>query len=198
MQRHFRWLLAAILSVILLATLRSASAMAASASETSYTNTVTSKMSESLLPLCHAGIDGLIYIVGGNRYQCGCVKVVANQPCAWVWRNLDAVEYTLLQLDPGMLITNGPKAKLYFQPDGNLVVYDEFGRARWSSHTVSRGNKTLFQSDGNFVVYDGSGHPTWTSNTCCWSGNKLDIQTDGNVVIYNPFFFPLWSTNTNH
>lgn len=95
MQRHFRWLLAAILSVTLLATLGSASAMAASASETSYSNTVTSKMSESLLPLCHAGINGLIYIVGGNRYQCGCVKVVANQPCAWVWRNLDAVEYNL-------------------------------------------------------------------------------------------------------
>jgi len=115
-----------------------------------------------------------------------------------VWRNLDAVPYTLLEMDQGVLITNGPKAKLYFQPDNNLVVYDEFGHARWASNTVGRANKVLFQNDGNFVAYDGGGHATWASNTCCWNGNTLRVQTDGNVVIYTSFGFPLWATNTNH
>lgn len=195
MRRYFQWLLAVILFVTLFTALGPTSAQAASAS---HINATIPKTVSSSFPTCGPATDGYIYTIGGNRYQCGCVVVDSNLPCVWVWRNLDVEEYTTLQLDRSVLITNGPKAKLYFQPDGNLVVYDEFGRPRWSSHTLGRGNTVSFQPDGNFVVYDGGGRPSWAANTCCWSGNKLDIQSDGNVVIYNPFFIPLWSTNTSH
>ncbi len=197
MHRHYHLLLMSILLVTLFTTLGSASALAAPTHET-HSNTVTPQTVNGVFPPCGPANDGEVIVVGGNRYICGCVAVVKGQPCSWVWRNLDAVEYTSLEMDHGVLITNGPKAKLYFQPDNNLVVYDEFGQARWASGTVGRANKVLFQTDGNFVAYGGGGNQTWASNTCCWPSNKLAVQSDGNVVIYNFLGIPLWATNTNH
>jgi hypothetical protein len=92
-------------------------------------------------------------------------------------------------------------ALLKFQADGNLVVYDEFGKARWSSRTVHRGAYTLFQPDGNLVVYaiDHTSQPAvWASNTCCRIGAYLSVQDDGNVVIYDSGNHALWSTRSGH
>lgn len=197
MSRRYRWLLIAILAITLLTTLGSRSSLIAKAQET-HANTKKPYTVGGVFPSCGPAYDGEIILVGGNRYICQCVFIIAGQPCSWVWKNLDAVSYTYLEMDQGVLITNGPKAKLYFQPDNNLVVYDEYGHARWASNTVGKANKVIFQLDGNFVAYNGSGQPTWASNTCCWNGNTLHVQTDGNVVIYTSFGYPLWSTNTSH
>lgn len=41
------------------------------------------------------------------------------------------------------------------QTDGNLVVYDDAGKARWATKTGSKRGAMLFvQNDGNVVVYD--------------------------------------------
>jgi hypothetical protein len=88
-------------------------------------------------------------------------------------------------------------ARLFMQGDGNLVVYDEFGGARWASNTVGQGWTALFQDDGNFVVYTRSGHPVWASNTDHHPGSRLFVQDDGNVVIYDGSA-PIWATGTNH
>ncbi|XP_065681520.1 uncharacterized protein LOC136095179 [Hydra vulgaris] len=43
------------------------------------------------------------------------------------------------------------------QNDGNLVVYDVYNRAFWSSGTNERGSKPhrlVMQTDGNLVIYD--------------------------------------------
>jgi hypothetical protein len=105
------------------------------------------------------------------------------------------------------IVSSSRKAKLIFQWDGNLVVYDENNRARWASNTVGRGHFASFQQDGNFVVYqigrDGSKTAAWASNTCCYWGGHLAVQDDGNVVIYkntnvNVGSAARWSTRTNH
>lgn len=54
-------------------------------------------------------------------------------------------------------------ARLIMQSDGNLVIYDEFNRARWASNTVGRGWTARLQTDGNFVVYTRSNRPVWAS-----------------------------------
>lgn len=92
-----------------------------------------------------------------------------------------------------------PKALFIFQADGNLVVYDERGRARWASHTEGRGGLVQFQdNDGNLVVYPpGGGRALWASNTCCRPNAFLAVQTDGNVVIYDGGR-AIWATHTEH
>jgi hypothetical protein len=130
---------------------------------------------------------------GGTPEEC-----VQNGPNSYrVAQHID----TLFLTAGGVVVSDTLKAKLIFQADGNLVVYDENDRARWASHTVNRGSYTLFQPDGNFVVY-AVDHTTqsavWASNTCCRIGAYLSVQDDGNVVIYNSANFALWATHTNH
>ncbi|WP_416969696.1 hypothetical protein [Streptomyces sp. 4F14] len=88
-------------------------------------------------------------------------------------------------------------ARLIMQSDGNLVVYDEFNRARWASNTVNQGWTARFQTDGNFVVYTASNRAVWASNTAGHPGSRLVVQDDGNVVIYDGSQ-AIWATGTNH
>jgi hypothetical protein len=94
-----------------------------------------------------------------------------------------------------------PKACLIFQSDGNLVVYDEKGTARWNSGTWGYTNAyAVFQADGNLVVYSHTNIPLWHSQT---GGNTpgtltLWVQSDGNVVIYDKAGIPWWAAHTEH
>lgn len=60
--------------------------------------------------------------------------------------------------------TQGRGARVEFQDDGNLVVYDRYGNAIFSSNTEGRGNNLSVQNDGNVVIYDYNGNPLWSSN----------------------------------
>jgi len=92
-------------------------------------------------------------------------------------------------------------ADLRFQQDGNLVVYDETGAARWASNTAAGetsnpGSRCVLQADGNLVVYDVGGTALWASGTQGHPNCLLFIQNDGNVVLYDPFPTAIWATNT--
>ncbi len=89
------------------------------------------------------------------------------------------------------------KSLLTMQSDGNFVLYDENGRARWASNTRNRGYRAVAQPDGNLVVYNTSGAAIWASNTCCGS-YFTGIQADGNVVVYTWSWGVKWATNTSH
>lgn len=100
------------------------------------------------------------------------------------------------------------KSRLILQRgDGNLVLYDENGRARWSARTYGSGPyapavRAEWQRDGNFVAYNAGGQVRWASNTwqACRGGCTLAVQSDGNVVIYtntNPRR-AVWATGTAH
>jgi hypothetical protein len=117
------------------------------------------------------------------------------------WGNPDRIPALILTYGTTVPSSNF-RAKLKFQVDGNLVVYDERNLARWASHTVGLGHYTAFQQDGNLVVYnvgrDGSQRAVWASNTCCRWGSYLSVQDDGNVVVYDSGNHALWATHTNH
>jgi len=51
------------------------------------------------------------------------------------------------------------------QTDGNLVVYDQGGVARWASSTGASADRLYVQDDGNLVIRDTAGQPLWASNT---------------------------------
>jgi hypothetical protein len=93
---------------------------------------------------------------------------------------------------------DGCKGTFIMQADGNLVIYDEFNRARFSSGTAGYpGAYAVFQDDGNLVVYTSWGYPLWASNTYA-PGGRLVFQDDGNLVIYNAFGGAVWASNTGH
>lgn len=58
--------------------------------------------------------------------------------------------------------------------------------------------RALLQTDGNFVIYDCNGTARWDSGTQGHGGDDtLDLQTDGNFVIYSSGGGVLWATHTN-
>jgi hypothetical protein len=48
------------------------------------------------------------------------------------------------------------------QSDGNFVVYDGQGAARWFTGSAGNANASLvIQNDGNLVVYSSAGQAVW-------------------------------------
>lgn len=85
-------------------------------------------------------------------------------------------------------------SRLVFQRDGNLVLYDELGRAVWASGTDHRGQEGIFQHDGNLVVYVSRGRP-FASRTCCHPDLELAVHSAHHLRIYNlTTGFGLWAT----
>lgn len=81
------------------------------------------------------------------------------------------------------------------QSDGNLVLYENGGKALWATGTDgTAGSVAVMQEDGNLVVYTDDGKPVWDSGTWGHPGAWLAIQDDGNVVIYESK--AIWDTGT--
>ncbi|MFD9908795.1 hypothetical protein [Streptomyces sp. NPDC059063] len=108
----------------------------------------------------------------------------------------DQVRYAPFTLNHNESLSSDT-ARLVMQSDGNLVIYDEFNRARWATGTVGQGWVMRFQEDGNLVVYTRSGRAVWASNTDGHPGSRLVVQDDGNVVIYYGSR-AIWASGTDH
>jgi hypothetical protein len=87
--------------------------------------------------------------------------------------------------------------KLIMQEDGNLVVYDENGKARWASRTSGENYTAEFQQDGNLVIYTAERKPVWASNTSGHENSVLLFLENGNVTIQHGADV-LWQTGTDH
>lgn len=99
-----------------------------------------------------------------------------------------------LQKGESLQSQNG-KYTFVLQDDGNLVLYENGGRALWATGTNGRAVRfAVMQGDGNFVIY---GYPNaiWASNTVGTQNAFLVVQDDGNVVIYG--YKAAWATGTN-
>ncbi|MFF0050797.1 hypothetical protein [Streptomyces sp. NPDC005498] len=99
-------------------------------------------------------------------------------------------------LGPGRSVRGG-KATLTMTSGGDLVVTDERGATRWSSHTVGTGFQAVFQDDGNLAVYNPGGDVQWSSRTDGHPGAALMLMPDGNVRIQQGGSV-LWQTGTGH
>jgi hypothetical protein len=83
------------------------------------------------------------------------------------------------------------------QDDGNAVVYDEVGRALFSTGTSGRGNRLVMQEDGNVVIYSFDGRPLWSTGTDNEPDAHLVMQSDGNLVLYREDDSPAWASDNN-
>jgi Ricin-type beta-trefoil lectin domain-like len=102
------------------------------------------------------------------------------------------------QLNPGNALQS-PNGKhiLYYQTDGNLVIYRS-GVAIWHSHTNGQPAGTCsMQADGNLVIYKSAGAAIWATGTNTCQANSLAMQDDGNLVLYTASGKAVWATGTN-
>ncbi|MGV9935199.1 hypothetical protein ACWDY4_32250 [Streptomyces olivaceoviridis] len=90
------------------------------------------------------------------------------------------------------------RMRITMRTNGDLVVSDEHGTVRWSSHTHGSGNYAVFQDDGNLAVYSANHTSLWTSGTAGNAGAELVIQSDGNVVILSRSGTAVWAAGTAH
>lgn len=110
------------------------------------------------------------------------------------WTELAVAATTVL--DRGQSVQTN-RTRLVMEDGGDLAIYDETDRRRWSSGTAGRGYRTVFQADGNLVVYDQGWTGLWTSGTAGHNGAVLVLETDGNVcVVYRGQV--IWAANTAH
>jgi len=74
---------------------------------------------------------------------------------------------------------------LWYQGDGNLVLYRNDGAVMWHANTwgTSTG-QVVMQGDGNLVIYDGAGQAVWASDTSGNPGAYFAIQNNGRPVVY--------------
>ncbi|MEU2335558.1 protein kinase [Streptomyces sp. NPDC013172] len=100
------------------------------------------------------------------------------------------------ELATGASVGTGART-LVMQEDGNLVIYDQDGKARWAAMTSGEGNSARFQPDGNLVVYNSEGQALWASRTDGHQGAVLVFQADGNVLIKSGDTV-LWAAGTEN
>jgi hypothetical protein len=116
------------------------------------------------------------------------------QPSSTYWTELTVTATTVL--DRGQSVHTN-RTRLVMEYGGDLAIYDETNRLRWSSGTAGRGYRAVFQADGNLVVYDQNWTGLWTSDTAGRNGAVLVLETDGNVcVVFRGQV--IWAANTAH
>ncbi|QUI20842.1 lectin [Vallitalea pronyensis] len=88
-------------------------------------------------------------------------------------------------LTPGQfLISHNGQFYLRMQTDGNLVMYNQFGFALWSTGTVgARVDKLIMQTDGNLVMYAANGHVYWQTHTQGHYGAYLKASSNACIEI---------------
>ena len=103
-------------------------------------------------------------------------------------------------LNPGEIITSSNGAfSLTFQPDGNLVLYNQSWDVVWQTMTFGSPGTTRMRADGGLVIYDSNGNTVWDSvargsfdeNNLCF----LRVEDDGRLVIYSPYDGPIWTSD---
>lgn len=105
-------------------------------------------------------------------------------------------------LRPGdVMISADKRWRMIMQGDGNLVGYDNSGKAFWSSKSSGKGqapHQLVMQGDGNLVIYDALGKATWNIGKNSKNAPfRAIIQGDRNFVVYEATGKALWSSSSN-
>jgi len=144
------------------------------------------------------GFDLAVPVGGGSHQVCvhalnsGATVYSQRLACRGVALPGPGVPAQLLAGAPPVVSANAG-FWLSMQGDGNVVVYDSTGRARWATMTSLPGSYLKVQSDGNVVLYDPQGLALWTTGVYS-PGATLQMQGDGNLVLYAASGAPLWDS----
>jgi hypothetical protein len=101
----------------------------------------------------------------------------------------------------GSLTAANGRARLDFQDDGNVVLYQcdtNSASALWATETDGQPSDTLsMQADGNLVLYGQDGTALWDSGTYPNSDCVALVQGDGNFVVYAQGGAAVWASDTS-
>ncbi|KAJ3201618.1 hypothetical protein HDU67_001176, partial [Dinochytrium kinnereticum] len=80
----------------------------------------------------------------------------------------------------------------------NLVIYDQFSRARWATNTGGYPalRARLEPGDGILRLYNTNNQVVWIAPMSRGFNRCLLFQEDGNLVAYENNCRPIWATNT--
>lgn len=111
-----------------------------------------------------------------------------------------SVLYSQQYIPERACITSKNGHRFCLQGDGNIVLYDPTGKAKWSSKTFGRSGqmKLFMQNDGNLVGLDANNGAFWASRSYYGGSRapyKLMMQDDGNAVIYDKNNTVIWTTD---
>jgi hypothetical protein len=125
-----------------------------------------------------------------DRPEIGKVEYQFFAPSPVAVRNL-GFEYHIGQEAP---LLKAGEWTLLWQYDGNLVLYSSGGPA-WASNTA--GTDMYFQGDGNLVIYQANGGPTWSTDTPNdhhngKGGRKLVLTQEGHLFIADQDGKTIW------
>lgn len=93
-------------------------------------------------------------------------------------------------------ISKNGAVSLMHQPDGDVVVRRGNTVLFATGTAGSRSAALVMQTDGNLVLYDDAGRAVWHTHTHGNPGAGLRVENDGRVVVYSPAMRPLWTSDT--
>jgi hypothetical protein len=151
----------------------------------------------ALAALAAIALSGFTYKANHNTNKTISGFNVASNWGAFLPGVQSVSRYVLLGTEfvPGSLVcasTNG-QYKLWYQTDGNLVLYKLGGIPLWASGPVVTGaTKVVFATDGNVIAYKNGTNVYWQSNTGYAYPVPVPLplpqywalQDDGNFVRY--------------
>jgi hypothetical protein len=85
--------------------------------------------------------------------------------------------------------------KAIMQTDGNFVFY-RGTQVIWASGSAGAGAKLFFQHDGNLVIYRANGTSSWSSATAGKGGTKLSVHGTGQIKMTNASGNVVWQVGT--
>lgn len=96
------------------------------------------------------------------------------------------------------IVSPDGRYKFTLQWDGNVVLYKNGTQPLWASNTSNTPAFLLMAPNGNLVLYDTGGNARWnaTLRGSATANSHLLLQDDGNVVIYRPDGSAIWATDT--
>lgn len=101
-----------------------------------------------------------------------------------------------LHAGQGLVSANG-EFSLIMQTDGNLVMYNNWGRAEWDSGTEGHDGVILaMQGDGNLVLYAPGGVAIWDAGTEGTAGREVHVAPNGDLQVRAPGGGVVWHTGS--
>jgi hypothetical protein len=82
------------------------------------------------------------------------------------------------------------------QKDSNLVLYSAFKPKWYTGTVGKNARRLTMQTDGNLVLYDQNGRALWNTKTYGNPGAYFVMQDDGNNVVYSSTNTALWNSKT--
>jgi hypothetical protein len=131
----------------------------------------------------------IAWAAGLSELRPGCTPGYGNCLIPEQWRGAD-----------GYIQSKSGQYRLYYQGDGNLVVYDLWNSwaVIWASYAFHTPGYVQMQGDGNFVAYNDQSQAVFWTGTSGNNGAYLYLDDSGHIAVVAPNLNVLWIRGPNY